>query len=496
MRARLTTIASGDHSVTISWDRYYAGPGGVITGYEYYVTTSGAPAPNDNASSGYGENFTGGASLTSREVTATLNGAPLTNGTPYTFYVRAYDGSNWSIWSEPATDTPGTVPTAPKNLTATSGDGEITLTWDAPESDGGFAIIQYEIAINDKWDAAVSVAPGDALSYTFDDLNNDVTYKFSVRARTSKGVSPAIDVMATPADGSGDDDGSKGDNNDNNDNSGAYVVPTYPYNPTPPAVPPKNTGVDWPDYDPSNPTFPYVPQPLPSASFTDITAISPSSLTGTVTRGYGLTSIGASGWGAWIKFDLTQLSSYSKPAALPIILTFHLTAADLASADLTQADALNWPTSTTEFEHFNAAALFSKTFEPAPMSRDQALIVVAKAAETVADETGGVSIDVYALLTTSSGLANTATVTDTSGQSWLVLYDESPDDGKITVGMTLSLRERESDTSEPTPIPEDPSADKSGSGGGGGGSCEAGAFLTAGAAAAIVRLTNRRRARR
>ena len=37
-----------------------------------------------------------------------------------------------------------TTPTAPQNLTALPGNGRVTLTWDAPESDGGRAIDSYE----------------------------------------------------------------------------------------------------------------------------------------------------------------------------------------------------------------------------------------------------------------------------------------------------------------------------------------------------------------
>ena len=45
-----------------------------------------------------------------------------------------------------------TVPDAPTNLLLESGDGQVTLTWDAPEDDGGSAITDYEYRINGQGD--------------------------------------------------------------------------------------------------------------------------------------------------------------------------------------------------------------------------------------------------------------------------------------------------------------------------------------------------------
>ena len=41
-----------------------------------------------------------------------------------------------------------TVPGAPTNLMAVGGDGQVVLTWEAPASDGGTAITDYEVRIN------------------------------------------------------------------------------------------------------------------------------------------------------------------------------------------------------------------------------------------------------------------------------------------------------------------------------------------------------------
>ena len=43
-----------------------------------------------------------------------------------------------------------TVPDAPRNLLVEGGDGQVTLTWDAPEDDGGSAITDYEYRIDGR----------------------------------------------------------------------------------------------------------------------------------------------------------------------------------------------------------------------------------------------------------------------------------------------------------------------------------------------------------
>ncbi len=45
---------------------------------------------------------------------------------------------------------PVTTPGAPQNLSGVPGDEQVTLSWDAPSSDGGSAIIRYEYAIDDS----------------------------------------------------------------------------------------------------------------------------------------------------------------------------------------------------------------------------------------------------------------------------------------------------------------------------------------------------------
>ena len=88
-----------------------------------------------------------------------------------------------------ATSAPG----APRNLTAVGGDGEVVLSWDAPSSDGGAAITDYEYRINGRnpW-----ISIGSTLTtHTV----NGTGYVFEVRAVNRIGKSRAsTQAEATP----------------------------------------------------------------------------------------------------------------------------------------------------------------------------------------------------------------------------------------------------------------------------------------------------------
>ena len=72
------------------------------------------------------------------------------------------------------------VPGAPRNLTAVVGDGQVVLSWDAPEDDGGAAITDYEYRINgtNPW---ISIGSTET-TYTVTGLDNGAEYTFQVRA--------------------------------------------------------------------------------------------------------------------------------------------------------------------------------------------------------------------------------------------------------------------------------------------------------------------------
>ena len=76
----------------------------------------------------------------------------------------------------PRTSAPG----SPRNLTATGGNGEVVLTWEAPARDGGSAITDYEYRINRRnpWTSIGSTN----ITHTVTGLDNGTAYVFEVRA--------------------------------------------------------------------------------------------------------------------------------------------------------------------------------------------------------------------------------------------------------------------------------------------------------------------------
>ena len=72
------------------------------------------------------------------------------------------------------------VPGAPTNLMAVGGNGEVVLSWDAPESDGGAEITDYEYRINRRnpW---ISIGSTET-THTVTGLVNGTVYVFEVRA--------------------------------------------------------------------------------------------------------------------------------------------------------------------------------------------------------------------------------------------------------------------------------------------------------------------------
>ncbi len=92
---------------------------------------------------------------------------------------------------------PPPVPDAPTNLLAVGGDGQVVLTWDAPEDDGGTAITDYEYQI-DQTGEWISIGSTDT-THTVAGLVNGTAYAFQVRAVNAAGNSaPSNQTEATP----------------------------------------------------------------------------------------------------------------------------------------------------------------------------------------------------------------------------------------------------------------------------------------------------------
>jgi hypothetical protein len=88
------------------------------------------------------------------------------------------------------------VPGAPNLVSATPGDGRVTLAWTAPSSNGGATITSYS-ATASPGSASCSTA---GLSCSITGLVNGTTYSFTVRAANVTGSgAPSNALSATPA---------------------------------------------------------------------------------------------------------------------------------------------------------------------------------------------------------------------------------------------------------------------------------------------------------
>ena len=97
--------------------------------------------------------------------------------------------------SDEMTGTPFTTPGAPQHLSGVPSDEQVMLTWDAPSSDGGSAILRYEYAIDDS---GTWIDAGLDLEETVPGLTNGQQYAFEVRAVNSAGPGAPARTAATP----------------------------------------------------------------------------------------------------------------------------------------------------------------------------------------------------------------------------------------------------------------------------------------------------------
>ena len=97
---------------------------------------------------------------------------------------------------------PWHLPTAPQSLTATAGNTQVTLTWTAPASTGGYSVTGYVIYRGTASGQETYLAPCSGLTYIDQGLTNGVTYYYKVSARNVMGEGLLSgEVSATPASG-------------------------------------------------------------------------------------------------------------------------------------------------------------------------------------------------------------------------------------------------------------------------------------------------------
>jgi alpha-tubulin suppressor-like RCC1 family protein len=143
--------------------------------------------------------FNGGADISSYTVTASPGGQSATgtaspivvgglaHATSYTFTVTAGNAIGTSPSSSPSTPvTTATVPGPPRDVKVNAGDGEVTVSFDAPALDGGAAVTSYTVVASPGGTTATSPASPVFVG----GLTNGTSYTFTVTATNAVGTGP------------------------------------------------------------------------------------------------------------------------------------------------------------------------------------------------------------------------------------------------------------------------------------------------------------------
>lgn len=158
----------GDKSAQVTWTPA-ADNGSPITAY----TITASP---------------GGATTTVAGTLTTAKIIGLTNGSTYTFTVKAANALGLSPASPASAPVvPATVPGTPTEVTATRGPRSATISWRAP-TDNGSPITGYTITINPG--GTTATLAGTQTRTTIKGLTNGTSYTFTVTATNTVGASP------------------------------------------------------------------------------------------------------------------------------------------------------------------------------------------------------------------------------------------------------------------------------------------------------------------
>ena len=182
------TAAAGNAEVTLSWDNPNDD---TITSYDYRQSDDG------------GSNWGGWQNFTISPDTYSYTVSSLSNGTTYSFQVRANNNQGSGPDSETVNATPYGRPAAP-DLRATPGDSEVRLYW-TDLVDTTITKFQYRTRITSEgaeaWDPNwddISGSSATTTEHTVEDLTNTNEYTFEVRAINDQGNGAKASVTATP----------------------------------------------------------------------------------------------------------------------------------------------------------------------------------------------------------------------------------------------------------------------------------------------------------
>jgi fibronectin type 3 domain-containing protein len=121
-------------------------------------------------------------------------------GTFYFYTVRAFNGKGNGDFAEPIHLRPVGPPTRPRDFTVEAGNGQVSLSWSVPTTDGGFPFTAYRVYRGNSPYDILLLEPTLPTNLSFLDtpLVNGMTYYYYVTAVTELDESPpteTLDVM-------------------------------------------------------------------------------------------------------------------------------------------------------------------------------------------------------------------------------------------------------------------------------------------------------------
>ena len=186
------SVSAGDGSLTVSWSAPRNDGGSSIAGYNVEWKKSS-------------ESWERASSTSAGSSPFAITG--LENNLQYNVRIKARNSVGQSPASDAVDGIPRavtlvdatlTVPDKPSGVRLTLGDGSLTVSWVAPDNDGGSEITGYKVEwkeASQAWDAASSADVGSS-PYTIGDLSNGKTYDVRVSAVNALGSSVASSVVS------------------------------------------------------------------------------------------------------------------------------------------------------------------------------------------------------------------------------------------------------------------------------------------------------------
>ncbi len=176
----IASVTPGNATLTVTWEAPANTGGSAVAGYDVRHILTSAP---DKADSNW---IVVQDAWTTGPLTATINS--LTNGTSYDVQVRAVNVAGDGAWSITSDAAPRTTPEAPTITSVTPGNTMLTVTWTAPDGNGGAVVTGYDV--RHKLTSAQDIAAnwmvvantGNDLSHAIGSLTNGTSYDVQVRA--------------------------------------------------------------------------------------------------------------------------------------------------------------------------------------------------------------------------------------------------------------------------------------------------------------------------